>query len=56
MPVILVGALGGMITDGIIGLFVGPVVLAGAYELFWQWVDDRPAHLPTEPASPAPDP
>jgi predicted PurR-regulated permease PerM len=56
MPVILVGALGGMITDGIIGLFVGPVVLAVAYELFWQWVDDRPAHLPSEPASPAPDP
>lgn len=50
MPVILIGALGGMVTDGIIGLFVGPVVLAVAYELFWQWVGDAtPASAPTEP-------
>ena len=42
MPVILIGALGGMITGGIIGLFIGPVILAVAYQLFWQWVDDQP--------------
>lgn len=42
MPVILLGALGGMITSGIIGLFIGPVVLAIGYRLFWQWVDDQP--------------
>jgi predicted PurR-regulated permease PerM len=42
MPVILIGALGGMITGGIIGLFLGPVILAVAYQLFWQWVDDQP--------------
>ena len=42
MPVILIGALGGMVTGGIIGLFIGPVILAVAYQLFWQWVDDQP--------------
>lgn len=42
MPVILVGALGGMVTSGVIGLFIGPVVLAVGYQLFWQWVDDQP--------------
>jgi predicted PurR-regulated permease PerM len=42
MPVILIGALGGMVTGGIIGLFLGPVILAVAYQLFWQWVDDQP--------------
>lgn len=42
MPVILIGALGGMVTSGIIGLFIGPVVLAIGYQLFWQWVQDQP--------------
>ncbi len=39
MPVVLIGALGGMVAGGIIGLFIGPVVLAVGYKLFWQWVD-----------------
>lgn len=43
MPVILIGALGGMVTSGIIGLFIGPVLLAVGYMLFWQWVEDQPA-------------
>lgn len=43
MPVVLIGALGGMITNGIIGLFIGPVILAVGYQLFWQWVKDQPA-------------
>jgi len=42
MPVVLIGALGGMVTSGIIGLFIGPVVLAVGYQLFWQWVEDKP--------------
>ncbi|WP_137817538.1 AI-2E family transporter [Pseudomonas sp. 2FG] len=42
MPVVLIGALGGMVTGGIIGLFIGPVVLAVGYQLFWQWVRDQP--------------
>jgi len=42
MPVILIGALGGMVTSGIIGLFIGPVILAVGYELFWEWVRNAP--------------
>lgn len=42
MPVVLIGALGGMVTGGVIGLFIGPVVLAVGYQLFWQWVEDQP--------------
>lgn len=50
MPVILIGALGGMITNGIIGLFIGPVILAIGYELFNSWVD-----APTKPALASPE-
>jgi predicted PurR-regulated permease PerM len=39
MPVVLIGALGGMVTGGILGLFIGPVILAVGYQLFWEWVD-----------------
>lgn len=38
MPVILLGALGGMASNGILGMFVGPVVLALGYELLTKWV------------------
>jgi len=36
--VIVIGAIGGMLSSGIIGLFVGAVVLAVGYELFAAWV------------------
>lgn len=49
MPVILIGALGGMLAGGIIGLFIGPVVLAVGYKLFWQWVDAGQAPAVSEP-------
>jgi len=39
MLVILLGAIGGMIMSGIIGLFVGAVVLALGYKLFQAWLD-----------------
>jgi predicted PurR-regulated permease PerM len=39
MPVILIGALGGMVTGGVIGLFLGAVLLAVGYQLFMEWVD-----------------
>jgi predicted PurR-regulated permease PerM len=29
-----------MVTGGVIGLFIGPVMLAVGYELFWRWVKD----------------
>jgi predicted PurR-regulated permease PerM len=38
MPVILLGALGGMATSGIIGLFLGSIMLALGYQLFMMWV------------------
>jgi predicted PurR-regulated permease PerM len=37
MPVILVGILGGTIAYGLPGLFIGPTVLAVAYDLFIYW-------------------
>jgi predicted PurR-regulated permease PerM len=42
MPVVLIGALGGMVSAGVIGLFIGPVMLAVGYQLFWRWVRDQP--------------
>lgn len=42
MPVILVGALGGMAATGIVGMFVGATLLALAYQVFTAWVrNDR---------------
>jgi predicted PurR-regulated permease PerM len=42
MPIILIGAIGGMISAGIIGLFAGAVVLAIWYQLFLSWLDQKP--------------
>jgi predicted PurR-regulated permease PerM len=41
MLVILIGVLGGTIAYGLIGLFLGPVVLAVFYELVIAWVKVR---------------
>jgi predicted PurR-regulated permease PerM len=38
MLVILIGALGGMATAGIMGLFLGAVLLAVGYKIFMDWV------------------
>jgi predicted PurR-regulated permease PerM len=38
MPVILLGALGGMVSGGIVGLFIGAVLLAVGYQIFMDWV------------------
>jgi predicted PurR-regulated permease PerM len=45
LPLLLIfaGVIGGLIAFGIIGLFVGPVVLAVAYTLMTQWLGERPA-------------
>jgi len=47
MPVILLGALGGMAASGIIGLFIGATLFALAYQIFMGWVardpDEEPA-------------
>ena len=39
MPVVLIGALGGMAAEGLIGLFVGAVTLSVGYKLLMSWVD-----------------
>ena len=43
MLVILLGAIGGAIMLGIIGLFVGSVVLAVSYTIFNSWIGDEPS-------------
>jgi predicted PurR-regulated permease PerM len=44
MLVIFIGAIGGFIFQGIVGLFVGAVVLAVSYNLFNAWIaEDAPA-------------
>ncbi len=56
--VIFMGAIGGMVTMGIIGLFLGAVVLALGYALFMAWLSEPDApnapDAPQAPAEPAP--
>ena len=40
MLVILLGAIGGMITSGIIGLFIGAIILALGYQIFQFWLNN----------------
>ncbi len=40
MLIILIGALGGMVTSGIIGLFAGAVLLTVGYKIFMEWLDN----------------
>ena len=40
MIIILIGSIGGMMIMGIIGLFIGAVILAMAYQLFHMWNED----------------
>ena len=47
MPVILLGALGGMASGGILGMFVGATVLALGYEIFKGWIATGPDSEPT---------
>ena len=45
LPLLLIfaGVLGGLFAFGIVGLFVGPVVLAVTYTLLTDWVRERDA-------------
>ena len=40
MVVIFVGAIGGFLESGIVGLFIGAVILSLSYALFMDWVSD----------------
>ena len=50
MLVILIGVLGGTLAHGILGLFVGPVILSLGYELVRAWVneDSATASIPAD--------
>jgi predicted PurR-regulated permease PerM len=45
LPLLLIfaGVIGGLITFGLVGLFVGPVVLAVTYTLLDSWIREQPA-------------
>jgi len=42
LPLLLIfaGVIGGLLAFGLVGIFVGPVVLAVAYTLLEAWIDD----------------
>ena len=40
MPVILLGVIGGVMAYGIVGLFIGAVILAVGYVLFYEWLGE----------------
>ena len=44
LPLVLIfsGVVGGLIAFGIIGLFIGPVVLAVTYTLLVDWIEQEP--------------
>jgi predicted PurR-regulated permease PerM len=42
MPIILLGVIGGVMAFGLVGLFIGAVVLAVGYMLFVEWVGVAP--------------
>ena len=48
LPMLLMfaGVMGGLLAFGLIGIFVGPVVLAVSYTLLGAWIGDRPPDLP----------
>ena len=57
MLVILVGVIGGTISYGLIGLFLGPIVLAVFYDLLIFWVAAEPVRrrrAAAEPSRPVP--
>jgi len=43
MPVILIGVIGGALAHGLIGLFIGPIVLSIAWQLLAAWLGEGTA-------------
>ncbi|MBS7813392.1 AI-2E family transporter [Roseococcus pinisoli] len=55
MPIILLGALGGMASGGILGMFVGATLFALGYQIFMLWVSEADPNMPLrEGIPPAP--
>jgi predicted PurR-regulated permease PerM len=55
MPVILLGALGGMAAAGILGMFVGATLLALGDQIFMGWVATNPDLTPAESKRDSPE-
>ena len=55
LPILLIfaGVIGGLISVGVVGIFVGPVVLAVTYRLLEEWVRESPAPGPAATVAPA---
>ncbi len=51
MLVILLGAIGGMIMSGIVGLFLGAIVLALGYTILMAWMETDELNNPHQPAA-----
>jgi predicted PurR-regulated permease PerM len=51
MPVILFGALGGLASGGILGMFVGATLLALGYRVFMEWAAGAESLAPPDPGS-----
>ncbi len=45
MPIILIGAIGGMVSGGILGMFIGSAFLAAGYQVFMHWVEIESKHV-----------
>jgi predicted PurR-regulated permease PerM len=49
MLVIFIGVLGGTLAHGIVGLFIGPIILAVAWELMMAWIrEDQTEATPVD--------
>ena len=49
--VIFIGVIGGTLAHGIVGLFIGPIILAVAWELMMAWIGrDDATTIPAEKA------
>jgi predicted PurR-regulated permease PerM len=57
MPFILIffGVIGGALTFGFIGVFLGPTLLAVGYRLTQEWISSRRSALPESSPAPPPD-
>jgi predicted PurR-regulated permease PerM len=49
LALIFIGVIGGLLSMGLIGLFIGPTLLAVAYRLIGRWLN-APVEAPCEPA------
>jgi predicted PurR-regulated permease PerM len=54
MVVIFIGLLGGTLAHGIVGLFIGPIILAVGWELMMAWIKDDQVRKTAIPAQRVP--